>query len=359
MMISTDFEKLAKRHKRRNIFRTVTISVVLSLFLMVLGFIGLNRLTSKNGQNIQQYYTVISEIAYPNISYSSWGYDATSQFTGNFVSHRFKDIDGISVPFEKYEHYYSLILNQKSSANNNSLMSDDNGRSMYTRASHYKVPMFFNKGKKVQLGSIKPTQDIPLIRQMSGQAVEVAITFDKGYTLKEMEQFIPKNLKLNWIWSGVQLEYLESQFGFTPYFNLGLTGEQQKKMNAEIAKAYQTKKNPDLNPIYQKYSHKSAVSPVERMENSYTAFQDRLEQYFKMEESSLQTVTTEDGEVYSSKAMLKEYLRQNKNPKTAKFEGVILTGRAENFDQLQNADWIYASNIGQSIQIQPYHHLEK
>lgn len=130
-------------------------------------------------------------------------------------------------------------------------------------------------------------------------------------------------------------------------------------MNAEIAKAYQTKKNPDLNPIYQKYSHKSAVSPVEGMENSYTAFQDRLEQYFKMEESSLQTVTTEDGEVYSSKAMLKEYLKQNKNPKTAKFEGVILTGRAENFDQLQNADWIYASNIGQSIQIQPYHHLEK
>lgn len=44
----------------------------------------------------------------------------------------------------------------------------------------------------MQLGSIKPTQDIPLIRQMSGQAVEVAITFDKGYTLKEMEQFILK-----------------------------------------------------------------------------------------------------------------------------------------------------------------------
>ncbi|MDV5973681.1 hypothetical protein FMV2238Y02_09790 [Streptococcus canis] len=359
MMISTDFEKLAKQNKRRSIFKMVAISVMLSLLLIMLSFVGLNRLTSKNGQKIQQYYTIISEIAYPNISYSSWGYDATSQFTGHFVSHRFKDIDGISVPFEKYEHYYSLILSQKSSANNNSLMSGDNGHSMYTRASHYKVPVFFNKGKKVQLGAIKPTQDIPLLHQMSGQAVEVAVTFDKGYTLKEIEQFIPKNLKLNWIWSGIQFDYLESQFGFTPYFDLGLSDEQQKKMEAEIDKAYKSKKHPDLNPIYQKYDPKSAVSPVEGMENSYTVFQNRLEQYLKMKENDWHTVTSKHGEVYSSKAMLKEYLRQNKDPKTAKFDGVILTGRAENFAQLQNVDWVYASNIGQSIQIQPYHQLEK
>lgn len=55
----------------------------------------------------------------------------------------------------------------------------------------------------------------------------------------------------------------------------------------------------------------------------------------------------------------KTYLKNNSNYKTATFSGVILTGRAENFVQLEDKDWIYASNIGQSVTIQPYHILTK
>lgn len=53
------------------------------------------------------------------------------------------------------------------------------------------------------------------------------------------------------------------------------------------------------------------------------------------------------------------YLKNNSNYKTATFSGGILTGRAENFAQLEDKDWIYDSNIGQSVTIQLYHTLTK
>ncbi|MER0124125.1 hypothetical protein ABPH35_10960 [Streptococcus sp. ZJ93] len=42
----------------------------------------------------------------------------------------------------------------------------------------------------------------------------------------------------------------------------------------------------------------------------------------------------------------------------AKFSGVILTGKAENFAQLENQDWIFASSIGAAIPNQPYYQLD-
>ena len=41
------------------------------------------------------------------------------------------------------------------------------------------------------------------------------------------------------------------------------------------------------------------------------------------------------------------------------FSGVILTGKAENFAQLEGKEWIYASSIGASIPNQPYYKLDK
>ncbi len=39
------------------------------------------------------------------------------------------------------------------------------------------------------------------------------------------------------------------------------------------------------------------------------------------------------------------------------FAGIILTGKAEDFAQLEGKDWIYSSSIGASIPIQPYYQL--
>lgn len=148
MKTLSDFESIAKRNKKKTLIKTMLLSSLLTLVLLPIIYSGLNKLTSRNGQTIQNHFALVSEIAYPNITYSSWGYDATSQFSGTFVSHRFKDIDGISVPFEPYEQNYSFRLRGFHFNGSDSLISSDDNRSLYTRGSSYKVPFFLNQKRE-------------------------------------------------------------------------------------------------------------------------------------------------------------------------------------------------------------------
>lgn len=361
MKTSNDFEKIAKKSKRKNGLKLVAISSIVALAVTGGIYYSLEKVASHNAEKVMSHYTKLSEIAYPNIDYISWGYEATSHFSGNFYSNRVKDIDGIMVPFEKYTGSYSILL--KNSFNQDERPNTaDGGHSQYTYGNQYKLPIFYNTTFK-NTEYIKVTQDLTLVPEMTNKAVEVAITFDKPYTLAEIEKKIPENLKLNWIWIG-QYNVFEpsggpdTQFGFTPYFDAGLNAEEQKALEKEIDEAMKKDKDADMSAIYDKYEKKTQLTPLKGMENSYSIFQENVQDYLKAGYGFVST-TDEDGQEYSTDQFLKDYLEANPDPKTAKFAGVILTGRAENFKQLENADWIYASNIGQSVEIQPYHHLEK
>ena len=52
-------------------------------------------------------------------------------------------------------------------------------------------------------------------------------------------------------------------------------------------------------------------------------------------------------------------IREPENRDQLTFSGVILTGKAENFTQLEGKEWIYASSIGASVPNQPYYKLDK
>lgn len=361
MKTLSNFEQIAKKNKRKNWLKIVSLCTLVTLIVTGGTYYTLEKIASNNAEKVMHYYTKVSEIAFPNIDYISWGYQATSPFSGEFYSNRVKDIDGITVPFEKYKGSYSILLSSTFNQENY-LKTGDNGHSYYTYGNLYKTPIFYNTNHKKEEAHLKITQDLDFIPKMTGQAVEVAITFDKPYTLEEIYKKIPSNLKLNWIWIGqyTNVDFggnLANQFGFTPYFDLNLNAEQQKAMEKELDAT--GKKNSDAtSEIFDKYNQSGQVTPLEGLQNSFSIFIDNV-QTFLDAGNGFDSVTDENGENYSTDQFLKDYLETNKNPQTATFAGIILTGRAENFAQLQNADWIYASNIGQSIQIQPYHQLEK
>jgi hypothetical protein len=52
-------------------------------------------------------------------------------------------------------------------------------------------------------------------------------------------------------------------------------------------------------------------------------------------------------------------IREAENRDQLTFSGVILTGKSENFAQLEGKEWNHASSIGASIQNQPYYKLDK
>lgn len=66
----------------------------------------------------------------------------------------------------------------------------------YSNGSYIKVPQFFNiKNKAIDEWTAKPAQELPLVSEMSGQLVEVALTFDKPYSYEELQSMLPANLK--------------------------------------------------------------------------------------------------------------------------------------------------------------------
>lgn len=361
MKTLSDFEKIAQKNKRKSWLKIISISTVVTLAATAGIYLGLVRMAENNAEKIQKHYLLRSEIAYPNIDYITWGYEATSHFSGNFYSNRVKDIDGITVPFEKYNGDYDIVLSYDFNQDER-LRSGEEGRSQYTYGNLYKVPVFYGLGE-TENEVKKVTQDLDFIPQMTGQAVEVAITFDKAYTLSEIAELVPDNLKLNWVWIGQETGFdfgdsPANQFGFTNYAGASLTAEEQAALEKEITAALEKDPDADLSSIYEKYEKESQVSEVTALQNNYSIFQSNLQKYLDAG-YGFSTTIGEDGKEYSAEDYLKDYLEANDNPETAKFAGIILTGRAENFAQLQNAEWIYASNIGQSIQIQPYHKLDK
>ena len=318
MMILNDFEKIAAKNKRKNRLKTVIISVSVMLISALIIFLGLRSLTARHAEVIKEQYLVRSEIAYPNINYTTWGFDATSEFTGIFYSHRSKNIDGINVSFEKYQRNYSLIR-PMSVSQNEGLEEGDSNSSNYTHGNLYKVPIFYNINASANTTIMTVTQDISKVKEMTGQAVEVAITFDKPYTYQEIKEMVPKNLLVNWYWIGTSSSLetanlnVSDQLGFAP-------SDDDYAASFKLFKS-NLKKAIQLGYLGSQYGTGEAKLSLE-----------------------------DDA---------KDYLKKNSNAKTATFSGVILTGRAENFAQLEDKGWIYASNIGQSVTVQPYHTLTK
>lgn len=326
MKTLTDFERIAKKSKQRSRLKTVVISVSIAILSFGLISKGLTELTSRNGNHIKDRYLLLSEIAYPNISYSSWYFNPTSNYTGQFHSDRFKSIDGIDVPYEQMEAFYSIRKFDLTDSSTWITWSED-GKSAYTRSNYYKSPMFHNIAFDYDIDNhVTVTNDISLTDQMTGQAVEMAVTFDKPYTYQEIQKMVPDNLLINWYWIGSYSDF--DTASRNPDAQLGLSADPEGKLGDYDFELFRT-------------NLKKA--------NDNT--------YLGMTETAVDANDKE--RTYQLSDDAKAYLDENKDLETAQFSGVILTGRAENFKELKDKKWIFAANIGQSVQIQPYHHLTK
>ena len=319
------FEILAKKSRRRNTKKILILSMV-----VVLSFIGvyiatrtvLEKMTEHHMTEVTNFYENRLQIAYPNI-YSNSNIHNTTGFSNLYQLSGFKDVDGVTVPYdtvtasvgpnlEKIDQMADSVI--PTSGINKNIMAFNAGQRV-------KIPLFFNiKNKDETDITSNPSQELPLVSEMKGQLVEVALTFDRPYTYSELQSMLPSNLKVNWYWLGTYSNYNTENLNISNIFGFKLT-----KDDAEY---------------------------------SFDIFKTHLKNSLK-DKHGLTSITTSKGEVYNTKKEL-EYLNKTfKNLEDCKFSGVILTGKAENFAQLEEREWIYASSIGASVPNQPYYKLDK
>ena len=328
------FEILAKKNKRKRLWKTVAISSLVSLALLLLLGKGLIELASSNGRNLQKEYEVISEIAYPNVDYDSLYYTKTSSFSGTLRSDRFKDLDGVKVAYPAYEGNYSLTGSYKNPTSEGTYLSLSG---TYTRTLRQKYPVFYNINVKGTKDSNSMPKELASVKEMPNQLVEVALTFDKAYTYKEIQKMIPNNLKINWYWIGSQSEDGENGMALrtdpqtiyganstllNPYPSDGKKESEEAKQEQQTFLDYLKKADKNLFPSVNGY-------------NMYNDVEAYLKKFGQLD------------------------IREAENRDQLTFSGVILTGKAENFAQLEGKEWIYASSIGASVPNQPYYKLDK
>jgi len=328
------FENVAKKSRRKRLWKTVVISSFVSLVLLGLLGKGLVELASSNGRDLQKQYEVMSEIAYPNVDYDSLYHTQTSFFSGTLRSDRFKDLDGVKVAYPSYEGNYSLIGAFRDPTAEGTYLSLSG---TYTRELRQKYPVFYNVNAKQTKSSDPAPQELVSVKEMPNQLVEIALTFDKPYTYKEIQQMIPSNLKINWYWIGSQSEDGENGMALrtdpqttyganstllNPYPSDGKKESEEAKQEQQTFLDYLKKANKNLFPSVNGY-------------NTYNDVESYLKKFGQLD------------------------IREAENRDQLTFSGIILTGKAENFSQLEGKEWIAASSIGASVSNQPYYQLDK
>ena len=322
------FEIAAKKSKKRNVKRIVILSVlststILGLLLAVHLILG--RLQTSNYFRASELVETQYAVAYPNIEAVSSSTTATGAYTSILTINRVKDLDGAKIAYDPQTIYLSWN-GFHSNLNSDSLSGMtkkglEQGQ-VYTNSRLLKAPLFFNKQVHYDKEEprVNPSQELPLVQQMKGQIVEVALTFDKPYSYEELQKLLPTNLKKNWYWTGTYSNYNVANLTLDSLYGL------------EVEEG--------------------------NLQASYDSFYQNIKKLL-VSEKGFKTIGGGSSIRYSSKKELEQIKKTMPKLEQARFSGIILTGKAENFAQLEGKEWIYASSIGASTLNQPYYQLEK
>lgn len=315
------FEVLAEKKRREWKKKTIFISfcsILLASGIIFLIWLGLLFLSTKQYHQLDDYYYRRTSIAFPNMQRDNVRALDSHYLGGRYEANLIKDIDGVSVKYEEIEAGFSVMTwapDVLAAAVLPASTEQDSTTMAYSYKCHQKAALFFNPKASYSPEAIirKPAQELSYLAQMKGELVEVAISFDKQYTLAELEEKLPKNLKVNWYW-------------------IGSTGS--------------------VDSAHLPLSHLFGWTPRNQwVDSSYQEFYELLEAFSQSKEF---------GELGQEDlvADVKAHLASEGEVGKARFGGVILTGEAENFAQLENQDWIFASSIGAAIPNQPYYQLD-
>ncbi|MCI0767822.1 sigma factor regulator N-terminal domain-containing protein [Bacillus sp. TL12] len=302
--MDTSLKDALKKAKRKQLFKTIIISIIVILVLLPLFYKTGNYFAAKSSTKLHERLFLHNIIAEPNIQIDSQVMSNSSMFGGNIVTNRSKNINGYLVRWSTLTSSYDWLgIN----IDHNELIPGSYWSNTefyeYDKQTKNKVATFYHPSIKKYYNGVR--NDLGAISQMENYVAEVAISFDRPYTLKEIQEKIPGNLNIVW-W----------------YMTSSIVDES---------------KGPAGVPVY-------GFNPSDSLKESYSEFIDALKKYDLGSDKTIQ-----------------DFLKLNKNKQfdEVKILGVMLTGQTKNFKALENQDFIRGASVGATAPIVPYIKPEK
>lgn len=291
--------------KRKQLLTIVITSIIVVPVLLLIFYRVGNYFAAKSSTKLHDWLFVHNAIAEPNIQIDSQVTSNSSMFGGNIVTNRSKNINGYVVEWGTLTSSYGWIgfdidLNELIPG----FHWSDTEFYEYDKQTKNKVATFYHPSIKKYHDGVQ--NELREISQMENHVAEVAISFDQPYMFQEIQEKIPDNLNIAWLY-----------------------------MTSEIVDESQ---GPAGVPVY-------GFHPSDSPKEAYDSFIDSLKQY------------DADGD----NEEIQKFLSANKNKKFDEVEilGVMLTGQTQNFKALENQDFIRGASVGATAPIVPYIQPEK
>jgi len=294
-----------KRAKQKQMIKMIMTTIIVVLILLPILYKSGNYFAAKSSTRLHERLFLHNEIAEPNIQIDSQVTSNSSMFGGNIITNRSKNINGYLVQWSTLTSSYDWIrINIDHNELTPGFYWTDNEFYEYDKQTKNKVATFYHPSIQEYYDGIQ--NELGEISQMDNYVAEVAISFEKPYSLQEIQAKIPDNLNIVWL-----------------YMTSPISDESN---------------GPAGIPVY-------GFDPSGSPKEAYDRFIDALEEY------------DADG----SNETIREYLKVNKNKKMTevKILGVMLTGQTENFKALENQNFIRGASVGTTAEIVPYIKPEK
>lgn len=191
-----DFSKLVKKARRMSILRNTLISaIVCSVFLFVIYFLG-SFMMNKKIERASDYETMWHQIAGANIDESTTLYEY-SPFSASSTTFFIKNIHGVPMSWGSTKKVFTFWGTSKEVVTD--LIAghgylDDERIPLYYRSE--RLTEFFHPNIRYE----KRIDERPLLNEIADhKVVEYAFSFDKAYTLQEVENLFSDHIAWYWV----------------------------------------------------------------------------------------------------------------------------------------------------------------
>ncbi|MBY0598973.1 sigma factor regulator N-terminal domain-containing protein, partial [Bacillus bingmayongensis] len=195
--MDTSLKDALKKARRKQLLKIVITSIIVVLILLPILYKTGNYFAAKSSTKLHEQLFLHNEIAEPNIQIDSQVTSNTSMFGGNIVTNRSKNINGYVVQWSTLTSSYDWF---RLHIDNNELIPgfywSDAELYEYDKQTKKKYATFYHPSIKKYYNGVR--NDLGAISQMENHVAEVAISFDRPYTLKEIQAKIPDNLNIVW-----------------------------------------------------------------------------------------------------------------------------------------------------------------
>ncbi|QEA58910.1 anti-sigma factor [Leuconostoc koreense] len=324
------FEQLIKKTKKRNILKGILISSLSTITVFFIILVGANLFvahTMNRQLELQNQKLTIENIAFsPNIFTNNQHTTSNAWTKSTITETRFKNIDGYHIYYPEKTVQIGLFGTQNLSHNNIDVYNDTPSIIAKNSKTQEKEPMFFSRSaksihknsKKISLYT-SPTHEAKTLSTMKNTLAEVALTFDKPYSYSEIKKMLPDNVMINYYWVGFGNSNTSTIASAGNYIGLNASDD-----------------------------GKGSLQEGSTKNNTYTGYKGLKQALTDSISLPLASHISDKSYITSIKSQL------SSNLSTAKFNGVIVTGRTEHLQNLDNLNFIFASNVGLTTAIVPY-----